>query len=99
MKSDKLHGSTLLTDESPSLVSSVTGGPVPVYWGKIPCSAGGSKAVAGSGGDKSCLQPWQPLSGIFAGQRPFPSLFEIENTISLGIFLVKPGFAAIPLPS
>ena len=46
------HGSTLLTVHGPSLVSSVTGGPVPAY-----ISVGGSKAVTGFGSNKGRLQP------------------------------------------
>ena len=58
-----LHGSTLLTEKNPSLVTSVTGGPGAAYWGisflprgskvvsrsRKPKTDGGAGAGAGSG--------------------------------------------------
>ena len=55
-----LHGSTLLTEKNPSLVTSVTGGPGAAYWG-ISFLPRGSKAVSQSRKPKT-LAPCEPLS-------------------------------------
>ena len=63
-----------LRTRCPSLVSSVTGGPVPVYWARS-LSAGGSKAVLVPVPARAVFSRRRPLSDVFPGQCPFPSLF------------------------
>ena len=61
-----LHGSTLLTEKNPSLVTSVTGGPGAAYWG-ISFLPRGSKAVSQSRKPKT-LAPCEPLSASRNGR-------------------------------